>query len=87
MRDRSQNQKPLQRGGSLSIEVIQAVQALKCAKRDESSLEREFESKVRCLLKLDMITVLQQLLNQNECLLALKGKNKRDSQNAGCLQS
>lgn len=72
MRDRSQNRKPLQRGRNLSIEAIQAVQALKRAKRDESSLERVFESKVRRLLKLDMIAVLKQLLNQNECLLALK---------------
>ncbi|RVW48256.1 Protein thylakoid assembly 8, chloroplastic [Vitis vinifera] len=72
MRDRSQNRKPLQRGRNLSIEAIQAVQALKRAKRDDSSLERVFESKVRRLLKLDMIAVLKQLLNQNECLLALK---------------
>ena len=76
MRDRSQNRKPLQRGRNLSIEAIQAVQALKRAKRDDSSLERVFESKVRRLLKLDMIAVLKQLLNQNECLLALKVCNQ-----------
>lgn len=72
MRDRGKNRKPLQKGRTPSIEAIQAVQALKRARRDESSLERVFESNFRRLLKLDMIAVLQQLLSQNECLLALK---------------
>ena len=80
MRDRSQNRKQLQRGRSLSIEAIQAVQSLKRAKGDGASLERVFESKVRRLLKLDMMAVLQQLLYQNECLLALKVCNQPTNQ-------
>ncbi|CAK9140174.1 unnamed protein product [Ilex paraguariensis] len=78
MRDRSKNRKPLQRGRNLSIEAIQTVQALKRANNNnndvdkESSLEHVFDSKVRRLLKLDMIAVLRELLRQNECLLALK---------------
>ncbi|XVF01658.1 hypothetical protein REPUB_Repub04eG0107200 [Reevesia pubescens] len=77
MKDRSKNRKPLQKGRNLSIEAIQAVQALKRANRNTfnssfSELERVFNSKFRRLLKLDMMAVLRELLRQNECLMALK---------------
>ncbi|XVF44676.1 hypothetical protein PTKIN_Ptkin02bG0143200 [Pterospermum kingtungense] len=77
MRDRSKNRKPLQKGRNLSIEAIQAVQALKRANRNAynnsfSDLDRVFDSKFRRLLKFDMIAVLRELLRQNECFLALK---------------
>ncbi|XP_010521078.1 PREDICTED: pentatricopeptide repeat-containing protein At1g62350 [Tarenaya hassleriana] len=74
MRDRSKNRKPLQRGRNLSIEAIQAVQALKRAKSPPPSpeLERVMDSKFRRLLKFDMVAVLRELLRQNETCLALK---------------
>lgn len=74
MRDRSKNRKPLQKGRNLSIEAIQAVQALKrvANKNDDSAVEQVFNSKVRRLIKSDMIAVLRELLRQNQCLLALK---------------
>lgn len=74
MRDRSKNRKPLQKGRNLSIEAIQAVQALKrvAHKNDDSAVEQVFNGKVRRLLKSDMIAVLRELLRQNQCLLALK---------------
>ncbi|XVE49631.1 hypothetical protein DITRI_Ditri01bG0097100 [Diplodiscus trichospermus] len=77
MKDRSKNRKPLQKGRNLSIEAIQAVQALKRANRNTYNnsfleLERIFDSKFRRLLKFDMMAVLRELLRQNECLLALK---------------
>lgn len=74
MRDRSKNRKPLQKGRNLSIEAIQTVQALKrvANKNDDSAVEQVFNSKVRRLIKNDMIAVLCELLRQNQCLLALK---------------
>lgn len=74
MRDRSKNRKPLQKGRNLSIEAIQAVQALKrvANKNDDSTVEQVFNSRVRRLIKSDMIAVLRELLRQNQCLLALK---------------
>uniref|UniRef100_A0A7N0T290 Pentatricopeptide repeat-containing protein n=1 Tax=Kalanchoe fedtschenkoi TaxID=63787 RepID=A0A7N0T290_KALFE len=72
MRDRSKNRKPLQRGRNLSIEAIQAVQALKRAKRDDELLQRAIDSKFRRLLKFDMVAVLREFLRQNECDLALQ---------------
>ncbi|KAL0736258.1 hypothetical protein Bca4012_012468 [Brassica carinata] len=80
MRDRSKNRKPLQRGRMLSIEAIQAVQSLKRAKTpppttspsSSSMLDRVIDSKIRRLLKFDMVAVLRELLRQNECSLALK---------------
>ncbi|KAG5582086.1 hypothetical protein H5410_052713, partial [Solanum commersonii] len=74
MRDRSKNRKPLQKGRNLSIEAIQAVQALKrvASKNDDSAVEQVFNSMVRRLIKNDMIAVLRELLRQNQCLLALK---------------
>lgn len=87
MRDRSKNRKPLQRGRMLSIEAIQAVQALKRANpllpppspsssstssSSSAQLDRVIDSKFRRLLKFDMVAVLRELLRQNECSLALK---------------
>ncbi|KAG2300745.1 hypothetical protein Bca52824_037217 [Brassica carinata] len=84
MRDRSKNRKPLQRGRMLSIEAIQAVQALKRANTpppqspsstspsSSAMLDRVIDSKIRRLLKFDMVAVLRELLRQNECSLALK---------------
>ncbi|XP_059654110.1 protein THYLAKOID ASSEMBLY 8-like, chloroplastic [Cornus florida] len=84
-RDRSKNRKPLQRGRNLSIEAIQTVQALKrnlnnnnkksnCGDdyNSSDSLEQVFRSKLRRLLKFDMMAVLRELLRQNQCYLALK---------------
>ncbi|XP_072992236.1 protein THYLAKOID ASSEMBLY 8-like, chloroplastic [Typha latifolia] len=73
MRDRSKNRKPIQRGRYLSIEAIQAVQSLKRAQVDgRESLDRVFESKLRRLIKTDMVAVLKELLNQEEGLLAFQ---------------
>ncbi|XP_060176275.1 protein THYLAKOID ASSEMBLY 8, chloroplastic-like [Lycium barbarum] len=74
MRDRSKNRKPLQKGRNLSIEAIQAVQALKrvANKNDDVAVEMVFDGKVKRLLKSDMIAVLRELLRQNQCPLALK---------------
>lgn len=73
MRDRAKNRKPTQRGRYLSIEAIQAVQALK---RSGSvlgdPLERVLAGKVRRLIKGDMVAVLLELQSQREGLLALK---------------
>ncbi|XP_042444161.1 pentatricopeptide repeat-containing protein At1g62350-like [Zingiber officinale] len=73
MRDRAKNRKPNQRGRYLSIEAIQAVQALK---RSGSvlgdPLERVLACKVRRLIKGDMVAVLLELQSQREGLLALK---------------
>ncbi|KAF3651794.1 putative cellulose synthase-like protein D4-like [Capsicum annuum] len=82
MRDRSKNRKPLQKGRNLSIEAIQAVQALKrvASKNDDAvAVEQVFNSKIRRLLKSDMIAVLRELLRQNQCLLALKVSEARHS--------
>lgn len=75
MRDRSKNRKPLQRGRNLSIEAIQTIQVLKRANTrndDGLALDRAFDFYFKRLLKLDMMAVLQELLRQNECQLALK---------------
>ncbi|KAL3731032.1 hypothetical protein ACJRO7_027974 [Eucalyptus globulus] len=73
MRDRSKNRKPLQRGRSLSIEAIQAVQALKRASgKGPRSLELARRSTFGRLLKRDMVEVLRELLRQSRCDLALK---------------
>ncbi|KGN43371.1 protein THYLAKOID ASSEMBLY 8-like, chloroplastic [Cucumis sativus] len=72
MRGGSENRKPLQKGRNLSIEAIQAVQSLKRTKKDLQQLDRVYDSKIRRLLKFDMLAVLRELLRQNECSLALK---------------
>lgn len=88
MRDRSKNRKPLQKGRNLSIEAIQAIQALKRVSKasiihddvsrggggERESLETVFRSKIRRLVKFDMMAVLKELQNQNEPYLALKVK-------------
>ncbi|XWS68372.1 hypothetical protein CRYUN_Cryun04dG0084300 [Craigia yunnanensis] len=66
MKDRSKNRKPLQKGRNLSIEAIQAVQALKRVNRNTdnnsfSELERVFDSKFRRLLKFDMMAVFDDI--------------------------
>uniref|UniRef100_A0A2P2JG77 Uncharacterized protein MANES_15G113700 n=1 Tax=Rhizophora mucronata TaxID=61149 RepID=A0A2P2JG77_RHIMU len=69
------NRKPLQRGRDLSIEAIQAVQALKrtwSSVPNSPNLDHVLRSKFSRLLKFDMIAVLRELLRQNRCLLALK---------------
>ncbi|EEF48000.1 pentatricopeptide repeat-containing protein At1g62350 [Ricinus communis] len=68
------NRKQLQKGRNLSIESIQAVQSLKRAYyfSTNSNLDSVFRSKFSRLLKLDMLSVLRELLRQNHCLLALK---------------
>ncbi|MQL69627.1 hypothetical protein Taro_001937 [Colocasia esculenta] len=83
MRDRSKNRRPLQKGRNLSIEAIQAVQALKRARfhgrpgvytggGSPADLDRVLESKVRRLIKFDMMAVLGELQQQNEAFLALQ---------------
>lgn len=82
MRDRHKNRQQLQKGRTLSIEAIQAVQALKRVSRNvinegngkisSPDLDRVFNSKFRRLLKLDMMAVLRELIRQQECFLALK---------------
>ncbi|XP_019084443.1 PREDICTED: pentatricopeptide repeat-containing protein At3g46870-like [Camelina sativa] len=74
MRDRGKNRKPLQRGRMLSIEAIQAVQALKRANPPPPPPPSSpmSSSKFRRLLKFDMVAVLRELLRQSECSLALK---------------
>lgn len=77
MRDRAKNRKQTQRGRYLSIEAIQAVQALKRAGGligggGGGALESVLASKVRRLIKGDMVAVLRELLTQGEGLLALQ---------------
>ncbi|KAJ9153274.1 hypothetical protein P3X46_026730 [Hevea brasiliensis] len=72
---RGDNRKPLQKGRNLSIEAIQAVQALKRSyynSNQSHSFRHVFRSKFSRLLKLDMLAVLRELLRQNHCLLALQ---------------
>lgn len=74
MRDRSKNRKPTQRGRYLSIEGIQAVQALKRANVNghDDAVARAIETKVRRLVKFDLIAVLRELQTQGEALLAFQ---------------
>ncbi|KAJ0987115.1 hypothetical protein J5N97_005471 [Dioscorea zingiberensis] len=74
MRDRTKNRKPVQRGRYLSVEAIQAVQALKRGWRmgDRESLEMTMAARVRRLVKRDMMAVLGELQSQGEALLALQ---------------
>lgn len=71
MSNRRRERRPLQRG-RISTETIQAVQALKRAKNDPILLHRLFDSKVRRLIKFDLIALLRELQRQNEALLALQ---------------
>ncbi|PKU81549.1 pentatricopeptide repeat-containing protein At1g62350-like [Dendrobium catenatum] len=74
MRDRSKNRKPTQRGRYLSIEGIQAVQALKKAKVNGGldAVAHEIETKVRRLVKFDLVAVLRELQWQGEAILAFQ---------------
>ncbi|XP_020591719.1 pentatricopeptide repeat-containing protein At3g46870 [Phalaenopsis equestris] len=74
MRDRSMNRKPTQRGRYLSIEGIQAVQALKRAKLNGGldAVAHEIETKVRRLVKFDLMAVLRELQRQGEAILAFQ---------------
>lgn len=71
MSNRRKERRPLQRG-RISTETIQAVQALKRAKNDPHLLHRLFDSKVRRLIKFDLIALLRELQRQNEALLSLQ---------------
>lgn len=72
MRDRAKNRKPPQRGRYLSVEAIQAVQALKRGERmgGRESVEMAMQARVRRLVKRDMMAVLGELQSQGEALLA-----------------
>ncbi|CAN6476674.1 unnamed protein product [Victoria cruziana] len=72
MRDRRKNWRPLQKGRNLSLEAIQTLHFLKLSKNDEVLRGRVLETKVRRLIKVDMVAVLRELLRQDECLLALQ---------------
>ncbi|XP_068652080.1 protein THYLAKOID ASSEMBLY 8, chloroplastic-like isoform X2 [Aristolochia californica] len=71
MRDRGKNRKPLQRG-RVSTEAIHTVQALKRAKNDPTKLTCVFETKVRRLVKSDLVAVLRELQEQGEGILSLQ---------------
>ncbi|XP_043723426.1 protein THYLAKOID ASSEMBLY 8, chloroplastic [Telopea speciosissima] len=67
------NRGPLHRGRILSIEAIQAVQALKRAERVNETQIDEFVSKTLSrLIKQDLLASLKELLRQDRCHLALK---------------
>lgn len=74
MRDRSKNRKPTQRGRYLSIEGIQTVQALKRAKLNGGldAVSHEIETKIRRLVKFDLVGVLRELQRQGEAILAFQ---------------
>ncbi|GLJ11633.1 hypothetical protein SUGI_0173300 [Cryptomeria japonica] len=72
MRDKGQNRGPLWRGRLLSNEAIQAVQALRRAKKDTHKLENAFQTKIARLLKKDLLSVLGELQRQDQCDLALQ---------------
>ncbi|XXG57473.1 hypothetical protein AAC387_Pa03g4615 [Persea americana] len=71
MSNRRKERRPLQRG-RISTETIQAVQALKRAKNDPHLLHRIFDSKIRRLIKFDLIALLRELQRQNEPFLSLQ---------------
>ncbi|PIA64861.1 hypothetical protein AQUCO_00100375v1 [Aquilegia coerulea] len=66
------NRGPIQKGRILSIEAIQAIQALKRAKSDETKLATLISKTLTRLVKNDLIASLNELLRQNQCDLALK---------------
>ncbi|KAF5190212.1 Thylakoid assembly 8 protein [Thalictrum thalictroides] len=66
------NRGPIQKGRILSIEAIQAIQALKRAKSDETKLSTLISKTLTRLVKNDLISSLNELLRQNHCDLALK---------------
>ncbi|EXB74541.1 hypothetical protein L484_026238 [Morus notabilis] len=66
------NRGPLVKGRILSIEAIQAVQALKRAHRsDPSTLPTVASKTLSRLIKSDLLAALKELLRQDHCALAL----------------
>ncbi|MCD7471073.1 hypothetical protein HAX54_011353 [Datura stramonium] len=67
------NRGPLVKGRILSIEAIQAIQALKRAQRtDPSQIEAQVSKTLSRLIKSDLIAAYKELLRQDLCDLALK---------------
>ncbi|KAK4736040.1 hypothetical protein R3W88_010301 [Solanum pinnatisectum] len=67
------NRGPLVKGRILSIEAIQAIQALKRAQRtDPSQIEAHVSKTLNRLIKTDLIAAYKELLRQDLCDLALK---------------
>ncbi|MCL7050739.1 hypothetical protein MKW94_011858 [Papaver nudicaule] len=66
------NRGPLVKGRSLSTEAMQAVQALKRAKGDDTKINDIISNKLTRLIKNDLLASLSELLRQGHCELALK---------------
>ncbi|CAN4088960.1 unnamed protein product [Withania somnifera] len=67
------NRGPLIKGRILSIEAIQAIQALKRAQRmDPTQIEAQTSKTLNRLIKADLIAAFKELLRQDLCELALK---------------
>ncbi|CAB4303091.1 unnamed protein product [Prunus armeniaca] len=67
------NRGPLVKGRVLSIEAIQAVQALKRAQRSDPTQLPTLASKTLSrLIKADLVAALRELLRQEQCHLALQ---------------
>ncbi|KAJ4951236.1 hypothetical protein NE237_028068 [Protea cynaroides] len=67
------NRGPLHRGRVLSIEAIQAVQALKRAERmDQTQIDEQVSKTLSRLIKQDLVASLKELIRQDRCHLALK---------------
>ncbi|KAJ6831475.1 pentatricopeptide repeat-containing protein-like isoform X1 [Iris pallida] len=65
--------KPLWRGKTLSIEAIQAIQALKLARSSPSTRTKDvFQTRIERLIKADLVDVLNDLQRQNEWEIALE---------------
>ncbi|KAM6585779.1 hypothetical protein CsatB_012781 [Cannabis sativa] len=67
------NRGPLVKGRVLSIEAIQAVQTLKRYQRsDPTNLQTTVSKTLSRLIKADLIATLNELLRQDQCVLALQ---------------
>lgn len=67
------NRGPLVKGRVLSIEAIQAVQALKRAQRsDPTNFPLAASKTLSRLIKSDLLATLKELLRQEQCVLALQ---------------
>ncbi|OVA20311.1 hypothetical protein BVC80_157g118 [Macleaya cordata] len=66
------NRGPLVKGRILSTEAMQAVQALKRAKGDETKINQLISKTLTRLIKNDLLASLNELLRQGHCELALK---------------
>ncbi|XP_057958004.1 pentatricopeptide repeat-containing protein At1g62350-like isoform X2 [Malania oleifera] len=69
---RRKSRKHMWRSRVLSTEAIQAVQSLKLAKPSSSKLEEVFNTRLKRLLKADLLGTLVELQRQNDLDLALK---------------